>query len=469
MAYYKPLEYKDSIMSVNNQRVMVARLNECKKINFGSMVSYSHNSICTHTITVDWNSPVAKAIIAQINDQNNPYIKMTLDNERTWVAMDDVYENNSTKIYHSRFAEYLSDFQMQSKSLNQLRKQELDFNPKSKTNNDDLESNDFVNIIDFVKLNTIYEYNCNWIDLDRLLVYKVALESCFNYIRPDMYFNYLFRVIVKYDFQDKNKPIPENDILLKLYKEISSKFLRDNCNIFLSEKSELSFSWEIYHNNYSKEIEHFRDCTLDFINYNDNVKKAIGIEENENPYFSIKSSKFFDDIIIMGLRLAYTRILNEIDNKEFFGAEIVLNELKLYVTPIGFKNLSKIHKLNPNERNEIFFDYLSKSQINKLDSEDLKLIYQSPLILEYKNRLFYHYKMEGDFMNDFMSKRINKTLFASLWIESQINFKEINTKEKKIRAEEMLSEFKCQFDIGLISEEKYESARKILYPITTND
>lgn len=107
MAYYKPLEYRDSIMDVNNQRVMIARLNECKEINFGHMVSYSHNHNCTHTIAVDWNSPVAQAIIAQINDPNNPYIKMNLDNERTWVILDDVYEGQPTKIYHSKFAEYL--------------------------------------------------------------------------------------------------------------------------------------------------------------------------------------------------------------------------------------------------------------------------------------------------------------------------------------------------------------------------
>tara|TARA_R110002051_G_scaffold325049_1_gene425468 strand:+ start:135 stop:464 length:330 start_codon:yes stop_codon:yes gene_type:complete len=109
MAYYKPLEFRDSIMNANEQRVMVARLNECKESQFGPMTTHSHNSNCTHTITVDWDSPIAVAIRNKLNDRENPYIKINLDNERVWVILDDVYEGNPTKIYHYRLAEYFKN------------------------------------------------------------------------------------------------------------------------------------------------------------------------------------------------------------------------------------------------------------------------------------------------------------------------------------------------------------------------
>ena len=81
MAYYKPLEFRDSIMNANEQRVMVARLNKCKQSQFGPMITHSHNSFCTHTITVDWNSAIAVAIRNQLNDRENPYININLDND----------------------------------------------------------------------------------------------------------------------------------------------------------------------------------------------------------------------------------------------------------------------------------------------------------------------------------------------------------------------------------------------------
>ena len=69
----------------------------------------SHNSFCTHTITVDWNSAIAVAIRNQLNDRENPYININLDNERVWVILDDVYEGYPTEIHHYRLAEYFKN------------------------------------------------------------------------------------------------------------------------------------------------------------------------------------------------------------------------------------------------------------------------------------------------------------------------------------------------------------------------
>lgn len=326
-----------------------------------------------------------------------------------------------------------------------------------KTSNDQ-----FVKIIDFIKLDKIYIYDSNWIDIDRQMFYKANLERCFNYIRPDMYFNYLFYLIIKYDYQDKNKAIPDNDTLLKIFKEISTKILKDKCNISLTELAKLSFPWEIHHINFSKEMEDLKDSTLDYINFSSEIKKEIGIENSENPYFSDKSILFFKDVIIMGLRLSYTRIVNEINNKSFIGTEIVSNELKFYITPNGLKNLSRISQLNRSDRNEIFFKYLNQDK--EINTQDFKLINQLPLIIEYKNRFYYSYKINGDFLNNFMNKRINRGPSGSLWFESQVNLRELN----KSRVEKLIKQLKDKFTINTITEEKYESLMKVLTTINKN-
>jgi hypothetical protein len=327
-----------------------------------------------------------------------------------------------------------------------------------------IRNDQFVNIIDFIKLDKIYIYDSNWIDIDRQMFYKANLERCFNYIRPDMYFNYLFYLIVKYDFQDKNKAIPENDTLLNIFKEISTKILRDKCNLSLSESAKLSFPWEIHHINFSKEMEDLKDSTLEYINFSSEIKKEIGINNGENPYFSDKSILFFKDLIIMGLKLSYTRIMNEINNKSFIGAEVVSNELKFYITPTGFKNLSRVNQLNRDDRSEIFFKYLNQDQNKKINTQDFNLINQLPLIIKYKDKFYYSYKIEGDFLNNFMSKRINNAWSGGLWFESQINLKELN----KYRVEELINGLKDKFSINRISKERYESLMTVLTTIIKN-
>ncbi len=229
----------------------------------------------------------------------------------------------------------------------------------------------------------------------------------------------------------------------------------------MSETSKLSFPWEIHHINFSKEMKDLKDSALDYINYSSEIKKGIGIEDSENPYFSDKSILFFKDVITMGLKLSYTRIVNELNNKSFIGTEIVSNELKFYITPIGFKNLSRISQLNRSDKNEILFKYLNQ---NKDGSQDFKLINQLPLIIQYKNVLYYSYKINGDFLNNFMNKRINKSPSGSLWVESQVNLKELN----KPRLEKLINELNDKLSINTISKERYESLITVFESIIKN-
>ena len=303
-------------------------------------------------------------------------------------------------------------------------------------NDDDFESKGtFLNNIKQEQIENIFVYGDDWIDLECSLEYKNALKECISYIRPEMFFSYLYRLIILYDFEKKSKEIPNNKELLSLFEEASKKILKESC-YFLIDKYEnpdeeliLSFSWENYHINYSKQVDALKDSTLHFINYSKRIQEAIEVDENENPYTSQASLIFFQYIMFMGVRMAHTRIINELNNKSFLGCEIIksydYSELIIYLTPEGMRNLTKILKMTVEERLEIFNSFLNKNKIKKIDSETLKKTFNTSILLEYENNIYKHYLQYSDYLNDFMSERINRKHLSSIWAESQANYKQV--------------------------------------------
>ena len=301
---------------------------------------------------------------------------------------------------------------------------------------EDFESNGtFLNNIKQEQVENIFVYSDDWLDLECNLEYKNALKECISYIRPEMYFLYLYRLIILYDFEKKSKEIPNNKELLSLFEEASKKILKESC-YFLIDKYEnpndeliLSFAWENYHINYSKQVDALRDSTLHFINYSKRIQEAIEIDENENPYTSQASLMFFQNIMFMGVRMAHTRIINELNNKSFLGCEIIKSydylELIIYLTPEGIRNLTELLKMTVEERLEIFNGFLNNNKIKKIDSETLRKTFNTSILLEYENNIYKHYLQHTDYLNDFMSERINRKHLSSIWAESQANYKQV--------------------------------------------
>lgn len=301
---------------------------------------------------------------------------------------------------------------------------------------DDFESNGtFLNSIKQEQIENIFVYSDDWLDLECSLEYKNALKECISYIRPEMFFLYLYRLIILYDFEKKSKAIPNNKELLSLFEEASKKILKESCYFLIdkydnpNEELILSFAWENYHINYSKQVDALRDSTLHFINYSKRIQEAIEVDENENPYNSQASLRFFQNIMFMGVRMAHTRITNELNNKSFLGCEIIksydYSELIIYLTPEGMRNLTDVLKMTVEERLGIFNSFLNDNKIKKIDSEALKKTFDTSILLEYENNIYKHYLQYSDYLNDFMSERINRKHLSSIWAESQANYKQV--------------------------------------------
>lgn len=294
----------------------------------------------------------------------------------------------------------------------------------------DSDSSFFFEIIKGSKQVDLFKYSEDWIDIDCSQEYKESLIECIKYIRPEMYFNYLLRLIIKYDFENKGEQIPPNDNLLRLFQEASRKILNEECGILTSDDSDkdtfLSFQWQIHHVNYSKEVDALLKSTQNYINYSEHIRKSLNIDSHENPYTSQKSMAFFHTLMYIGLRMAYTRISNDLENKSIIGAELVSHELKLYLTPEGLRNLSQIERLTSKERWEIFNKFSEDYKIKIIESKALQSHFDASIILEYQSNLYHNYKIYGNYLNTYMSNRINNKPLASLWTESQSNYKKAN-------------------------------------------
>lgn len=71
---------------------------------------------------------------------------------------------------------------------------------------DGFESNGtFLNNIKQEQIENIFVYSDDWVDLQYSLEYKSALKECISYIRPEMFFLNLYRVIILYDFKKNLK------------------------------------------------------------------------------------------------------------------------------------------------------------------------------------------------------------------------------------------------------------------------
>lgn len=302
----------------------------------------------------------------------------------------------------------------------------LQSNKSLDKNTSELTNIDYVKTIKSTRKG-FFVYENNWVDIDCSNEYSHALQECIEYIRPEMYFNYLYRLFIKYDFENNNLDVPNENLLLKYYKEASSRIMEE-IDLTILDNNVLSFDWDIHHVNYLKEINSLKDSTFHFISFNEQVQRAIGIHTNENPYLSYKSESFFQNVMFLGLRMAYSRILNEINNKSFIGAELIKSNgstlIKIYLTPYGMQQLSS---LNDNEKLSAYNNFLIENNIERIASQTLLQKYNSKVLLQYNNKLFSHLTILDEYLNDFMDARINKKHLISLFTEGQVIYQEVIT------------------------------------------
>lgn len=284
--------------------------------------------------------------------------------------------------------------------------------------------------IEKLKEGGIYYYSERWMEFTSYdSKYNRELLKCISIFRPDMYFYYLYRFIIRYNFE--NKGIESNLEKIKtLYIQASSYILEEKCSLKLQEIYQpLNFNWEDEHINYSNEIEYFKSSILGHISFNNETMSTLKINEDDNPFFADESSKFFQDVMFFGFLMSLNRIESEIDNLLYFGGEVINygneTDLIIYLTPHGMVNYSNISKLGKDERVDFFLKFLDHIKITRIRSNDLKEKYKTQLIVDLNGELFYHTKYFYGQYNNYMNERINRSPISSILIEGQTNLRKI--------------------------------------------
>ncbi|MCK8143333.1 hypothetical protein MW871_15690 [Flavobacterium sp. I-SCBP12n] len=309
---------------------------------------------------------------------------------------------------------------------------------KNLLNNKNMEyesKSSFLKHIKQKRFENIFVYEDDWIDLEYTLDYKNLLKECISYIRPETFFYFFYSIITYYDFEKKLKTLPNNEQLLSLFKEGSKKILKESCYVVI-EKYEnpedvliLSYPWENYHINYSKLVDPLKTATQHFINHSYRIYEVLGIDKNGDPYEAEESEIFFQNLMYMGIRMAHTRIVNELNNNSNFGCEIISSfnnsELIIYLTPEGFRNQTAILKMSVEEKLKMFNSFLNENKIKRIDTDILRKKLDTNILLEYEGKIYKHYFHFSEYSNDFMSNRINKKHLSSILQEGQANFKEV--------------------------------------------
>lgn len=292
----------------------------------------------------------------------------------------------------------------------------------------------FIKPIKQLKVDNIFHYNENWIDLNYSLNYKNALKECISYIRPEMFFYDLYSTIIHFEFEIKSISIPSNYELLKIYEEASKEMLKEYCSIIIDKKnisevdSSQSFRSKTYFVNYCRHIELLKSSTLYYANCSCKIKDTIDFKSTDWILTS-QGSLFFQNLMIMGARMSHTRLLNELDNESIFGCEIIQSldykELIIYLTPNGMRNLTAIFKFPLEEKLEIFNVFLRQNNIQRVDDKSLNNEFNTELILVYQHLGYKHYTHSGNYLNNFMSDRINRKFLSSVLQQGQVNCKQI--------------------------------------------
>lgn len=287
------------------------------------------------------------------------------------------------------------------------------------------------------KINQIHTFEDDWINLDLSKEYK---EILFHYIpiyRVESYFYNLFSYILKNDYS-KDIFRTNREGLLYKFQTTCEKILYEEANIIFDEellKNDLflvNFEWDDRFKLYSKHFKYIVDDILSLINYDteNKIKKAIGVDINENPYNSANAQMFAQHFAILGYSIATNRIIDNLDNDNYFGLELMnyndKTDLIIHTTPLGMFEMSQIFdNITPEQRVSVFENYIKEIGLQIIDSPNLFKTLETPILIYLDNKIFKHYKNNELSASISLRGRTNNHYIKSVVAESQANFMKI--------------------------------------------
>lgn len=284
-----------------------------------------------------------------------------------------------------------------------------------------------------------YALKGDWIELTLDENIKKQLYNNICFFRAESLFSYVYRLMYECTYLHSSKNVDKQH-LLNLYYKVSNKILIDRFGIISNPNhsfENVEFDWSSnWYLNMEKEFAITEKTILDVINYSSEIAKAIGLDKDEDPYYSNKSAMFIQYLISIGYSIATNRILSDFEAKTQFGFEFVdfndKQDLIIYLTPEGMisfpEEISEVMKANNGdkagtERLKCIRGKLEKLGINFItDKEQLKDFGNAPTI-SCLGKYFSHYKQYNLSSNEHFNERINRHYLYSIVLETQASFR----------------------------------------------
>lgn len=273
-------------------------------------------------------------------------------------------------------------------------------------------------------------YDTNWLNIEADTNYKDALMDCMSYCKPDMYFNLLYRFIIKFSFEDQSKPIPNAERLERLYIGAALRILKEQCSLSLTgDDGNYSLEWTTHLEKFSNHLDGYLKTILYYIIEKSKIQEALNLKESDNPMQHENSIIFAQNVMASSFFIAYNRIHSEKESQDFLGAEIIpfgdREILNIYLTSYGMANLPQMESWDKDLIFSYFNGFVKKLGFNRIDDKERLEELNTSVLLEKDNKIYYHFRPPNyDYTTEFLMKKLKKHYINSIKLETQVSFEQ---------------------------------------------
>lgn len=253
------------------------------------------------------------------------------------------------------------------------------------------------------------------------------ITECIFCCHPEMFLYYTYYFVLKREFElDVELSSEIQRLSLKRFREVASVILMKVFHI----KTE-------YSNLPKDDIDFIQEKYQDAINYLEDFPKAIRIfvRTNKNVLEVSKDllndddncTRFIQEVMFKGGRLAEKRILNNMYSTEYFGHELVVSdkrvELKIFPTPLALSQVIRVNELfKAGELQKNLIAYLSRHNIRLIENEKLTSRFGTKWIFRHEDIMqTFYLDRQNSLSNFFCEKQKRNNFFGTLFKQGQIN------------------------------------------------
>lgn len=253
------------------------------------------------------------------------------------------------------------------------------------------------------------------------------IKRIMPYLRTDSYFYYIVRLIIRYDLEAND--IQEYSLadILERYGFVTRSLLKRKLNI---QEGEIfnHLNWEIHHENYSKEIDSYRQTLISYVIQNSSDTIFSDYKPDDYSQFNEKINELLQAIMYAGYKIAGIRVITSPADMylSYELPEYDSEELVIYPTIDMMIALTELNdkKYDHSQWKKIWMNGIFPKIDIEEDAEALCFIdSDNKMIVKLNGNEYESYKLYGDFMNDFIAKKINRSPISSFRFETQINLR----------------------------------------------